>query len=286
MENASKALIIAAGIFIAILLISMVVLFYSRISTYYQQQHEFTVIEQATKFNAQFEAYNKDNIRGNELISFMNKIIDYNSTESYFEGKDNYKRICVTINLKDNDTLNQFKYDPSYKTTINLTKTITNTEKKSASSQEWEDDKNLIAITNTSSHLCNEYSQYNLNDTKLQQLASNISNIFADEKDISSMSVYNRYKRIELLKEVIGLNVGYETGKNYQIRYDRDTVITESGQDIIEDMKEIASQYYQYTQFKRACFSCQEMIYDLDTNRVVKIVFDVKTDDSGNVVFD
>lgn len=285
MENASKALLIAAGLFITLLLISMVILFYNRVSTYYQQQHEFTVIEQAGKFNAQFEAYNKDNIRGNELISFMNKIIDYNSTESYFEDND-YKRICVTINLIDDNILNQFKYDPTYKNNKNLTKIITNTEKKSENSKEWDDDKNLIAITNTSNYLCTEYSQYNLNDVKLQQLASNISNIIVDEKDNSSMSVYNRYKRAELLKEVIGLRVGNEHGKNFQIVIDKDSAQTKSGKEIIDDMKEIASQYYQYTQFKRACFYCQEMVYDLDTNRVEKIVFNVKTDDSGNVVFD
>lgn len=289
MENATKALLMAAGIFITILIISLLVLFYSRISTHYSQKHQFTVIEQSEKFNAQFEAYNKDNIRGNELISFMNKVINYNATESYFDGTG-YERIKVTITLGGEDILNQFRYDEEYGKNKYLTTTITNTN----GTKDWVDDKNLIAITNTSSDLCNTFNTYNLNDKKLQQLASNISNIVLSQEeegisgeDDSASNVYKRFKRAELLEDILGISIG--SNNTDEIKIDKDTGKLISGgkaSNIMKAIKELTSQYYQYMQFKRACFECTEMKYDTNTNRVVEINFKVKITEDGKVVFD
>lgn len=54
----------------------------------------------------------------------------------------------------------------------------------------------------------------------------------------------------------------------------------------IEAIKEIASKYYQYTQFKRAYFKCTEMKHDSGTGRVVEMNFEVQTkkDQRGNDV--
>ena len=82
MENATKALLIAAGVLLAMMLISLLVMGYNRISSYYEQKHELIMAEQLDKFNKEFQNYNRSDIRGNELISLMNKVIDYNVSQA------------------------------------------------------------------------------------------------------------------------------------------------------------------------------------------------------------
>ena len=273
MENASKALLIAAGMFFAILIVSLLVVLYNNISSYYIQKHETTIIEQTQKFNAKFENYHRNNIRGSDLISLMNRIIDYNATESYFDG-NNYERIKVKITLGNNSILNQFKYKTDYETSKNkfLLENITNVN---ATGDNWQNDKKLIAITNTSSEMCKLAQNNGINnitDTKLQQLASKISNIFVDEEDNSQMTIYNRLYRVEMLEKLLGkdiIKVNEDTGKIKNT----DTV----SKNKLAIIKEIASQYYQYMQFKRAYFDCTEVKYDIETNRVVEMNFKLQT---------
>lgn len=98
MENAAKGLLIAAGMFIAVLLMSLLIMLYNNVSEYYALQHEYKEVEQVQEFNAKFDNYNRNDIRGSDLISLMNRVIDYNSTQSYFEEMG-YGRIKVTITL-------------------------------------------------------------------------------------------------------------------------------------------------------------------------------------------
>lgn len=277
MENVSKALLIAAGIFMAILILSLLVVLYSDVSSYYAQKHEAILIEQATKFNAQFENYNKKNIRGNDLISLMNKVINYNATESYFEGT-NYKRIKVKISLGEEQILNQFKYDNETYKNEYLISEITNTK----GTNDWKDDINLIAITKTSADLCAELKTIgvkNPSDTKLQKLAANISNVIVNEKTTNStMDVYNRLKRAELIEELLGLKVGSTLSSDIRINEETGITFTDSkSQNTMNSIKEITSQYYQYMQFKRAHFDCISVIYDTETNRVVEMNFKLQT---------
>lgn len=293
MENAAKALLIAGGVLIIILILSVLVVFYDEISTYYAQQHESVIIEQTQKFNAKFENYHRNNIRGNELISLMNSVIDYNTTESYFDGTE-YERIKVTITLVENgqnknEILKQFKYPTNDNASINKyldTATISNI---SATGDNWSNDKNLIDITNTSFYLCekakeNPLNINNLSDKKLQLLASNAGNIIIDENDNSSTSVLSRFKRADILEEVLGIKVSHDSDSD--IKIDVETGKTNvSHKNIMEGIKDITSQYFQYMQFKRAYFDCTEMKYDEKTDRVVEINFKLQTE-NGKVVFE
>ena len=80
MENVTKALLIAAGILFAVLILSLLAMFGGQLSGYYAEQHNSKIIEQDAKFNAQFENYNGQTIRGNEIISIMNKVVNYNTS--------------------------------------------------------------------------------------------------------------------------------------------------------------------------------------------------------------
>ena len=82
MENITKALLIAGGVLFAILILTLLVIFHNQLSAYYTEQHDAKMVEQVTEFNNKFDNYNGQTIRGNELISVMNKVVDYNRTYS------------------------------------------------------------------------------------------------------------------------------------------------------------------------------------------------------------
>ena len=78
MENASKALLIAGGVLLAILIISLLILTVNKISSFNTTREETVRTEQILKFNEQYEAFNKYNLLGTEIITAFNKVIDNN----------------------------------------------------------------------------------------------------------------------------------------------------------------------------------------------------------------
>ena len=287
MENATKALLISAAVLLAVMLVSLLVIAYNRISSYYQQSSELLTIEQLDKFNRQFQNYSgREDIRGNELISLMNKIIDYNVSQAYQEGT-NYDPIKVTIKI--GDFVDSFRYE-SDGTILGaennyIKETIQNTV-NNVNNQA--NDKNLTSIANTPSESISAAASVgiSLTDTQLQKLSAEISYILIDEDATDNRSIDNRRIRATLLRSILKLDVG--TDSDCDLRLDNDgnyTIINSEGQDKIEVIKEITSRYYQYTQFKRACFKCTDVIHSIETDRVVEMNFEVMTEEqNGQIV--
>ena len=129
MENITKALLMAAGMLLAVLILSLLVMAYNKLSGYYEQSQELLTAEQLDKFNKQFQNYaGRKDIRGNELISLMNKIIDYNESESYQVGT-NYEPIKVKITIGEN-LVDAFKYETDDEGHLFITKCGWAQEKK------------------------------------------------------------------------------------------------------------------------------------------------------------
>lgn len=80
MENASKALLIAAGVLIAMMIAGILV--YSRVEwgEYQEAQDKAKLMEQTAEFNQKFESYNKKVITGFQMISLTNLVNDYNTS--------------------------------------------------------------------------------------------------------------------------------------------------------------------------------------------------------------
>ena len=178
MENVSKALMMAGGLLISIMVISLIVVLWGRLSSYFTEDSNTKVVEQDAEFNAQFENYNGKSIRGNELISVMNKIIDYNRTASDIE---NYDRIIINIDLKNSN----FRYNNRGKKIIPNDR-ISNLE----------NDDNIKTISKLSIDLAEETG---IDDAKLQRLSADISNIVDD--DITEQD------RAKKLKSILGYEV-------------------------------------------------------------------------------
>lgn len=121
MENATKALIMAGGILIAILIMSSFVLFFGDLNKYEKSKTDATIQEQVVKFNNVYTAYDRDNITLNEIKSLYNKIASNNKRASegdreYYTIYSNIKDLCknqptnvddqidiTTINFKELD---------------------------------------------------------------------------------------------------------------------------------------------------------------------------------------
>ena len=112
MENATKALIISAGILIGMIVLSMGVYLYSAVGTYVKQSHENIERQSIEKFNTQFYNYMSDE---DEIFSFQDVVTvaniayennsKYNLSLSEFDkndiGKNNYVQVLTDCIVDD-----------------------------------------------------------------------------------------------------------------------------------------------------------------------------------------
>lgn len=167
MENASKALLIAASLFFAIMILSLLVMLYNQISSLYNQQSQQKIEQQLIEFNKKFENYDQREIRGSDLVSIMNMIIDYNTREA--NGKE-YPRLDLEIYLGTADNLKEYSYDGT-----NYLITSSNI-----------DENQISVFSTTTSNLINNLSTAGINnvtESKLQQLAANIRVVLNSDTD-------------------------------------------------------------------------------------------------------
>lgn len=105
MENASKALLIAGGILLAVLVLSLLGLLLSNISSNQLAQEKRLEAEQLQEFNQQWEAYNKKALFGSDIITVVNKAIQNNKTvESMDENNEFYVNVTIDCGSTTFDT--------------------------------------------------------------------------------------------------------------------------------------------------------------------------------------
>lgn len=106
MDNANKALIMAGSTLIAVMLLTLFVVFIRNISAWPEAQDEMLNTEQVAAFNAEYEVYQKSAMYGVDVISCLNKAYSNNddNTEStdFFSGdggiSSRYKvNVIITI---------------------------------------------------------------------------------------------------------------------------------------------------------------------------------------------
>lgn len=101
MENASKALLMAGGILIALLVIGALVLMFNQVGSYEKAQEASKKNSQIADFNKEFERYLDDKgITGADVISLINKVLDYNEkTVKAESGVDIGKDVDYSIKM-------------------------------------------------------------------------------------------------------------------------------------------------------------------------------------------
>ena len=110
MENASKALVMAGGVLIAVLILGMFIYTYRSMSQYFTESEQIEVTEQLTAFNKQYESYHRNLLRGTDVISVINKAIDNNSRyatiEPMYEIQVEFQMAEALVYKKDGSNAN------------------------------------------------------------------------------------------------------------------------------------------------------------------------------------
>lgn len=110
MENASKALIMAGSVLLAMIVISLLVIFFGNLRGLKQTELTAEQIEQMQNINQEYEIYKKD-IYGSEVLSLTNKISDYKKRKVEIEGYPDIE-LYVTISQDIDSEYFKAKKDP------------------------------------------------------------------------------------------------------------------------------------------------------------------------------
>ncbi len=251
MENASKALVMAGSVLLGLLVLGALVLLFNNLSSYKNSEIQNTRQAQVVEFNNQFTTYIRDDVRGNELYSLLNRIIDYNKRKT-LEGEDGaidigYQPMSIKFSLKSPDGKDQkaltmdgvVRFFEKNKNDYIIDKT-NNTFEDYINNQ-------IKKIVNG-----NTGKQDDLSESVLNTLITGITKIFLEKNasDVAKEKAVNAFKNITGFTNVKVSDL--EEGSNYRER---------------------VYSYYEYVQFKRANFNCINSTYDPDTGRIIYLEF-------------
>lgn len=155
MENASKALIMAGSVLIALMIIGALLLMFNSLTSYQDTNTQGEREAQVIEFNNQYETYNRDDVRGSDVISLINRIIDYNARKN----AEGYTEMQIEININD---VTKFKYDNNSEGFIRSKYTQNNLTE-------------LVGTINNKKSPKGLEEKYN--ESYIRKLSSNISNI-------------------------------------------------------------------------------------------------------------
>lgn len=98
MENSTKAILITAGVFFALITLSLVTLMLRNIQTISESEDSRAETRELQEWNSQWEAYNKEIMYGSDVITVVNKAAQVNNENA----STNYQ-ITIKI-IKENGT--------------------------------------------------------------------------------------------------------------------------------------------------------------------------------------
>lgn len=116
MENASKALIIAGSVLIAILIISLGLFIFKSTSGTTDQTQELGKTLEVQQFNSQFLKYCGDSVKGSQVRTLCEVIIAHNansSTKVKINNEDDGTKISNNVRAKIRTNQN-YSVKPSY----------------------------------------------------------------------------------------------------------------------------------------------------------------------------
>lgn len=108
MENASKALLMAGGVLIALLIIGSLVLLFTQLQDYQNTGDDYAKQSQIVKFNNQFDPYDRDNLTLMDLQSIYNKIVSNNNKNEEYQIIHNINDDLVNLKSENGDISDYF----------------------------------------------------------------------------------------------------------------------------------------------------------------------------------
>ncbi len=101
MENASKALLIAGGVLVGMIVISLFYYMFGKVGMLVSETDRNTLEEEVIAYNKGFEAYNKKLMYGIDVISALNKAIDNNKRNKCEDDSSSEYYVDIEIKLKE-----------------------------------------------------------------------------------------------------------------------------------------------------------------------------------------
>ena len=263
MENSAKALLMAGGVLLTMLIVILLFYFKGRITEFYDDQGRIDDIANIAEFNKQFTNYERQKVYGYEIISLANMVEDYNTRHSGAEG-----------------AMNDEKYTP-----ITLTVSFKGSGDKVEKLMWYSNEGNHLFIDN------NEYTQpqitsiirkatniENKYDAQIaSKLAKSIKSLIVNEED--SYEINNLMSEQNLSKEEDAIKALKQKSVNdYKAMTHEEKTYDEIEQILLNDGYNGISirTYYEYIQFKRAIFKCESIGYDNNvggSGRVTSLTF-------------
>lgn len=111
MENASNALIIAGGMLVGILIISLAVYLFIDFGTTSAEVHEQKEIQQLVEFNSQFTVYEgRTDLTIHDIVTIAGYALENNEYYGYNSKNDSDKENYISVTLiSDNGTTRNFE---------------------------------------------------------------------------------------------------------------------------------------------------------------------------------
>lgn len=272
MENASKALLMAGGVLISIIIISMLVLMGNSLTSYQQTSVQNQREADIFKFNQEYEGYNRKGVRGNELYSLISKAIDYNYRESSLVSTtEQFEPITIEVDLKDANLTRDGKRR------IFTEKHYTFKDSNYANSLEADAMKKILGLTEKVISGSNNGKNIKFTEASLDRLVTGYDKIFVDESEFKSRNLTDKVEIFTNFNSSLGEEFFkipiYTTGKNKG-------QINEKGLDDLwkrlnsDTIVNSVKTYYEYIQFKRAIFDCENgSVKYSSTGRIVYMKF-------------
>ncbi len=250
MENASKALLMAASMLIALIIIGALILMFNSLSNYQRGETVTTKEQQVISFNNQYETYNRKDVRGSDLYSLLNRVIDYNRRKS-------------TKGTGKKDEGQYLAYQPmTIKVKINNPKVFSIDETNRLIKGEYEQSENKNVFEEEMNDKIAEAESKLGGATNAQNLCAAMTRIFTNpstkEEKITAIRNYN--KAIGKEEYQVTTTTGENTINTYWSK--------------IDSKKTYVYRYYEYMQFKRGKFDCTEVEYNNETGRIVSLTFE------------
>lgn len=241
---------------LVILIISLLVYAWGLFSKYQASRDSLVDIEDTAKFNEQFTNYDRNDVQGYELLSLINKVVDYNfrkSNDSEAKSDDKYRPITIIINLGDINKRNILTKDGTIRLFTgngNLTYTQSNT---------------INQLNDIISFARETEDRYGGADSATR-IAKSIDSIFLTDSTIEENQRKYGITADESWNNAIKKFKSYSTNKTTNAEINNRTLESEKGR---------VYKYYEYVQFKRAKFNPieSELKYDKVTGRVYQMKF-------------
>ena len=239
MENASKALLMAGGVLISLIIVSALVLMFNSLSSYRNSDIQDSKEAQILEFNNQYSSYARNDVKGNDIYSLLNKVVDYNTRNS----SEGYQPMAITVTIRSTD-LNELYMGDNYNHLIkpnsgqDVKYTVIGTN------------NGFQEVENSIKTLENKYGGRDV----LTKLVTSMTGIFIEDSssDSKKKEAVDKYNKISTKNRISSFE---------EIKED-------------SEKREEVYKYREYVQFKRAKFNCTSAVYDdKGTGRIISMEF-------------